>query len=181
MTAWHPFISKQTASNLFSYLLCSAQVLVFSWFLNYNPSLAAHYPSHATVNVAPKQCWQRMIHFVIGRSITNLKMTRWRGSRLRSYASMCSVNLGWWMCVQACHGSCSAEWFMPRLCDESSGGCAPVEQAWLIWVVLAWIVGTVSERVLQLEKVEKVMKYMGEKKTSRVIEHYSHPHNHYHK
>lgn len=40
-----------------------------------------------------------MIHFGIGRSITNLKLTRW--SRLPACASMCGVNLGWRMRVSA--------------------------------------------------------------------------------
>lgn len=58
-----------------------------------------------------------MIHFGIGRSITNLKLTRW--SRLPARASMCGVNLGWRMCVYACHRSSSWEWFILRACNAS--------------------------------------------------------------
>lgn len=103
-----------------------------------------------------------MIHFVIGGSITNLKMTWWRGSRLQGRASMCGVNLGWWMCISACHGSCS--WGMiyasflrhvlkrlgskrlvgANLSGSNERGC---------WA------NSVSHRVgvLQLEKVQKVV------------------------
>lgn len=74
---WCPFLFLFTPS--------SAQILFFSWFINNNPSWLHinHNTSLATVNVVPKHCWRRMIHFVIERSITNLKTTWWRRARLQ--------------------------------------------------------------------------------------------------